>query len=318
MNQKTPEQVKNLESMSIQFHDALFRKILDEKTIISILSTTSNLDRQIIRLFYKKKFSNPIQQDIKCQLSSDLRDLTIDLFDLPYEYDARELHRALTLNKKEEKTIIEIIITRPRKHLILVQKIYKKFYNTSLKNDILKLSENNKELSQFSQFLITVLSSQRPTNQTIEINDAYNIAKDMIKDSIKQYGINVELFKKVFVEKSREDLILISRAFFDLYKKSLYESINQEISGKNKRLIKDILFAIITPAQYFAKKAYKAMKGAGTDENTLFRVIISRAEIDMDDIREYYFRDWNTDLRNDIDGDCSGAYGKILMNLSQK
>lgn len=313
MNQKTPEQVKNLESMSIQFHDALFRKKLDEKTIISILSTTSNFDRQIIRLFYKKKYSNPIQQDIKCQLSSDLRDLTIDLFDLPYEYDARELHRALTSTKKEEKTIIEIIITRPRTHLILVQKIYKKFYNTSLKNDILNL--NNKE---FSEFLIAILSSQRPTNQTIEINEAYNIAKDIIKNGIKQYGLNVELFKKVFVEKSREDLILISRAFFDLYKKNLYESINKEIEGKNKRIIKDILFAIITPAQYFAKKVYKSMKGAGTDENTLFRVIISRAEIDMDDIREYYFRDWNTDLRNDIDGDCSGAYGKILMNLSEK
>ena len=313
MNQKTPEQVKNLESMSIQFHDALFCKKLDEKTIISILSTTSNLDRQIIRLFYKKKYTNPIQLDIKCQLSSDLRDLAIDLFDLPYEYDARELHRALTSSKKEEKTIIEIIITRPRSHIVLVQKIYKKFYNTSLKNDILNL--NNKE---FSEFLIALLSSRRPSTQTIEINEAYNIAKDIIKNGIKQYGINVDLFKKVFVDKSREDLILISRAFFDLYKKSLYESVDKEISGKNKMIIKDILFGIITPAQYFAKKAYKAMKGPGTDENTLFRVIISRAEIDMDDIREYYFRDWNTDLRNDIDGDCSGAFGQILMNLSQK
>ena len=313
MNQKTPEQVKNLESMSIQFHDALFCKKLDEKTIISILSTTSNLDRQIIRLFYKKKYANPIQLDIKCQLSSDLRDLTIDLFDLPYEYDARELHRALTSSKKEEKTIIEIIITRPRSHIVLVQKNYKKFYNTSLKNDILNL--NNKE---FSEFLIALLSSQRPSTQTIEINEAYNIAKDIIKNGIKQYGINVDLFKKVFVDKSREDLILISRAFFDLYKKSLYESVDKEISGKNKMIIKDILFGLITPAQYFSKKAYKAMKGPGTDENTLFRVIISRTEIDMDDIREYYFRDWNTDLRNDIDGDCSGAFGQILMNLSQK
>ena len=38
----------------------------------------------------------------------------------------------------------------------------------------------------------------------------------------------------------------------------------------------------------------------------------------MDDIREYYFRDWNTDLKNDIEGDTSGAYGQILMNLSEK
>ena len=313
MNKKTQEEVKNLEQMSIKFHDSLYRKKIDEETIVSILSTTSNLDRQIIRLFYKKKFPNLIQKDIQTQLSGDFGKLVLNLFDLPYEYDARELHRSLTSFSKDEKAIIEIIITRPRSHLTLVQKIYKKFYNVSLKNDILTLSDKT-----FSEFLITILASNRPSGLTIKPNDAYNIAKDIIKNGIKQYGKNVNLFKQVFVDRSREDLIMISRAFYDLYKKNLYDVIDNEISGTNKKLIKDILFGLITPAQWFAKKAYKAMKGAGTDEKTLNRVIVSRAEIDMEDIRDYYFRDRNTDLRNDIDGDCSGAYGQLLMNLSEK
>ena len=313
MNKKTQEEVKNLEQMSIKFHDSLYRKKIDEETIVSILSTTSNLDRQIIRLFYKKKFPNLIQKDIQTQLSGDFGKLVLNLFDLPYEYDARELHRSLTSFSKDEKAIIEIIITRPRSHLTLVQKIYKKFYNVSLKNDILNLSDKT-----FSEFLITILASNRPSGLTLKPNDAYNIAKDIIKNGVKQYGKNVNLFKQVFVDRSREDLIMISRAFYDLYKKNLYDVIDNEISGTNKKLIKDILFGLITPAQWFAKKAYKAMKGAGTDEKTLNRVIVSRAEIDMEDIRDYYFRDRNTDLRNDIDGDCSGAYGQLLMNLSEK
>ena len=313
MNKKTQEEVKNLEQMSIKFHDSLYRKKIDEETIVSILSTTSNLDRQIIRLFYKKKFPNLIQKDIQTQLSGDFGKLVLNLFDLPYEYDARELHRSLTSFSKDEKAIIEIIITRPRSHLTLVQKIYKKFYNVSLKNDILNLSDKT-----FSEFLITILASNRPSGLTIKPNDAYNIAKDIIKSGVKQYGKNVNLFKQVFVDRSREDLIMISRAFYDLYKKNLYDVIDNEISGTNKKLIKDILFGLITPAQWFAKKVYKAMKGAGTDEKTLNRVIVSRAEIDMEDIRDYYFRDRNTDLRNDIDGDCSGAYGQLLMNLSEK
>ena len=313
MNKKTQEEVKNLEQMSIKFHDSLYRKKIDEETLVSILSTTSNLDRQIIRLFYKKKFPNLIQKDIQTQLSGDFGKLVLNLFDLPYEYDARELHRSLTSFSKDEKAIIEIIITRPRSHLTLVQKIYKKFYNVSLKNDILNLSDKT-----FSEFLITILASNRPSGLTIKPNDAYNIAKDIIKNGIKQYGKNVNLFKQVFVDRSREDLIMISRAFYDLYKKNLYDVIDNEISGTNKKLIKDILFGLITPAQWFAKKAYKAMKGAGTDDKTLIRVIVSRAEIDMEDIRDYYFRDRNTDLRNDIDGDCSGSYGQLLMNLSEK
>ena len=313
MSKKNSEERKNLESMSFKFHDSLFSKDFDDEAIVTILSNTTNLDRQYIRFYYKKKYGNSIQQDIKSQLNGDLKDLAIAMFDLPYEYDARELHRSLTSFTADDDTIIEIFVTRPRSHLILVQKIYKKFYNTTVRNDVMNLS--NKD---FSEFLIAILASDRPTEQTIKTEDAYNIAKDMVKNGIKQYGKNVNLFKQVFLKTSRQDLILISRAFNEYYKKNLYDTIDKEVSGRNKNLIKGLLFGVITPAQYFAKKAYKAMKGAGTDEDTLNRVIVSRAEIDMDDIREYYFRDWNTDLRNDIEGDTSGPYGQILMNLSEK
>jgi hypothetical protein len=311
MNQKTPQELKQLENLSNQFHDALFRE--DNDKLYQILSTTTNLDRQIIRRYYKKIYNIPIQTDIKSKLNSSLQEITLDLFDLSYEFDARELHRSLTSFMADDNAIIEIFVTRPKSHLDLIQKIYKKFYKNSIRDDIRKLKSK-----EFSEFLLTMLTIQRPTEQTISNNDAYNISKDIIKHGLKSYGTDVNLFKDVFLEKSRQDLILISRAFFELYKKSLYDSIESETSGRNSKLLKGILFGVITPAQWFAKKAYKAMKGPGTDTKTLFRVLISRAEFDMDDIRDYYFRDWNTDLRNDIDGDCSGAYGEILINLSEK
>ena len=311
MNQKSPQELKQLENMAIQFHDAIFRK--DEDKLYEILSTTTNLDRQIIRRYYKKTFNLPIQSDIKSQLSSSLKDITLDLFDLSYEFDARELHRSLTSFVADENTLIEIFVTRPKSHLDLIQKIYKKFYKNSIKDDIRKLKSK-----EFAQFLLVMLTNQRPTQKTISINDAYNIAKEIIKNGIKAYGTDINFFKVVFLEKSREDLIIISRAFFELYKKSLYDSIEAETSGRNRKLLKGILFGVITPAQWFAKKAFNAIQGLGTDENTLNRVMVSRAEIDMEEIREYYFKDRNNDIKNDIHGDTSGTYRKILINLSEK
>ncbi len=311
MNQKTPQELKQLENLSNQFNDALFRE--DENKLYQILSTTTNLDRQIIRRYYKKMYNVPIQTDIKSKLSSSLQEITLDLFDLSYEFDARELHRALTSFMADDNTIIEIFATRPKSHLDLIQKIYKKFYKNSIRDDIRKLKSK-----EFSEFLLTILTVQRPTEQTISNNDAYNISKDIIKHGLKTYGTDVNLFKDVFLEKSREDLILISRAFFELYKKSLYDSIESEASGRNAKLLKGILFGIITPAQWFAKKIFKSIDGLGTDEKTLNRVMVSRAEIDMDAIREYYFRDRKTDIKNDIHGDTSGTYRKILINLSEK
>lgn len=313
MNQKSSQDLKVLEMAAGQFHDAIFNKPISENVIVNILSNTTNLDRQIIRRYYKKIYNVPIQIHIKNKLSSSLKDITLDMFDTSYEFDARELHRSLTSFMADENTIIEIFVSRPKSHLDLTQKIYKKFYNTSLQSDIMKLKSQS-----FKDFLITMLNNSRPSQQTISINDAYNISKDIVKNGIKTYGKDVNLFKEVFVLKSREDLILICRAFLELYQKSLYDSIEADISGNNKKLLKGILFGVITPAQWFAKKAFKSIEGIGTDENTLNRVLVSRCEIDMDAIREYYFRERKTDFKNDIHGDTSGAYSQILINLSEK
>lgn len=313
MNQKTSEDLKELEKMTRRFHDALFYEPIYENVIIDILSKTTNLDRQIIRRYYQKIYNTPIQSDIKSKLSSSFKEITIDLFDLPYEYDARELHRSLTSLMADENAIIEIFVSRPKSHLDLIRKIYKKFYNKSLEDDILGL--NTKD---FAQFLLIILSTKRPTQQTITTNDAYNISKEIIKNGVKAYGSDQNLFKEVFVEKSREDLILICRAFYELYQKSLYDTIENELSGRNKKLLKGILFGTITPAQWFAKIAFKSMDGLGTNENTLNRVLVSRSEIDMEAIREYYFRDFSSEIKNDIHGDTSGAYRKVLLNLSIK
>ena len=79
----------------------------------------------------------------------------------------------------------------------------------------------NLDDKNFANFLLMILSSKCPKEKTLEINDAYNIAKGLDKNDIKEYGIKIDLFKEIFVDKSREDLILISRAYYDLYKKSL-------------------------------------------------------------------------------------------------
>ena len=309
----TDDEIKDLENKSIQFHDALFQKSIDENIIVDILSNTSNEERQIIRSCYKKKYNHPIQSDINSKLINKLKEITIDMFDTPYEYDARELHMALNSFTNDDNTIVEIFASRPKNHLDIVDIAYKNFYKISLREDVQK--QGSKE---YSQFLLAIMDFERPIDQTISGNDAYETAKELIKNGLKAYGTDVNLFKKVFVEKSREDLILISRAFYELNKKSLYDTIDTDVVGKNRRLLKGLLFAVITPAQWFAKKIYKSIQGFGGDMRTLFRVLISRSEIDMYAIRDYYFMDRNVDIRNDIENDTNGAYGQILVNLSLK
>ena len=308
-----PEEIKELENRTNEFHKALFEKTVDENIIVEILSNTTNEERQIIRSIYKKTYKHPIQNDINSQLTGKLREITIDMFDTPYEYDARELHTALNSFSNDDITVIEIFVSRPKSHLDIVDLAYKKFFKISLREDIQKQSSK-----EYSQFLLALMDFERPLEQTITGDEAYDSAKELIKNGLKVYGTDLNLFKKIFVEKSREDLILIARAYYELCKKSLYDAIESEVGGKNRKLLKGLLFAVITPAQWFAKKCCKTLQGQGGDNNTLVRILISRAEIDMYAIRDYYYMDTNHDIKNDIEDDTIGAYGQILVNLSLK
>lgn len=55
--------------------------------------------------------------------------------------------------------------------------------------------------------------------------------------------------------------------------------------------------------------------GLGTDEDSLTRVIVTRAEIDMMKVKEEYFNTNKTSLDSAVIDDTSGDYQDFLMTL---
>ena len=51
---------------------------------------------------------------------------------------------------------------------------------------------------------------------------------------------------------------------------------------------------------YYAQKLYKSMKGAGTDEHTLTRIMVSRSEIDMVQIKQKFHEKYGKTLASFI------------------
>ena len=123
------------------------------------------------------------------------------------------------------------------------------------------------------------------------------------------------IFKEVFVQSSPEELILIGRYYLKKTGNNMLDVIDQKLSGKTKTLLREILFNNIIPQELYAEKVYLAIKGLGTDNNLLNRVLVSRNEIDMDDIKEIYKQKYNVTMREDISGDTSGIYEKLCLYL---
>lgn len=59
----------------------------------------------------------------------------------------------------------------------------------------------------------------------------------------------------------------------------------------------------------------KAMKGLGTDDATLIRVIVTRTEIDLQYIKAEYLKKYKKTLNDAVHSETSGHYRAFLLSL---
>ena len=66
------------------------------------------------------------------------------------------------------------------------------------------------------------------------------------------------------------------------------QAIDKEFIEDSKKAFRTKVYATLLPSEYFATRIHEAMKGIGTKDHLLMRVLITRDEIDMQQIKKYY------------------------------
>ena len=94
--------------------------------------------------------------------------------------------------------------------------------------------------------------------------------------------------------------------------------MKKKTKSKNQSLLKEILYNNIIPHELFAEKIYSAIKGLGTDEETLIRSLISRSDLDIEAVKKIYQDKYDQEMKEDIMGDTSGAFQKLCLHLIQE
>ncbi|DBA13540.1 TPA: hypothetical protein GDO54_018651 [Pyxicephalus adspersus] len=102
---------------------------------------------------------------------------------------------------------------------------------------------------------------------------------------MKGLGTDEDTIMKILTSRSNDQRQQIAVAFKTLFGRDLVDDLKSELTGK----LEKVIVALMTPSKlYDALELRNAMKGAGTDDDTLIRVMVSRSEIDMLDIRKEY------------------------------
>lgn len=215
--------------------------------------------------------------------------------------------------KNDFEIVCEMLTSKTNEELKVIEKVYKLDTGNDLRNDILKEYKG-----VIGKNLILMLDTVRSTNSRLRKNECERLAKLLVEKDPKLWVEDEKIFKDIFLMKSPEELVLIARYFFNINKKNLIEVIDKNLKDKNKQLLKEILFNNIMPHELFAEKINSAIRGIGTNDEKLIRILVSRCEIDMPLIREIYEYKYKVPMKEDIAGDTSGIYQKLCGFLAGK
>ncbi|XP_010210630.1 PREDICTED: annexin A4, partial [Tinamus guttatus] len=164
-------------------------------------------------------------------------------------------------------------------------------------------------------FILLSLQGNRDEGTYVDGALAHQDAQKLYEAGEKKWGTDEAQFISILCTRNRSHLLRVFDEYRRIANKDIVDSIKSEMSGD----LEDALLAVVKctrnkPA-YFAERLYKSMKGLGTDDNTLIRVMVSRSEIDMLDIRREFLIMYGKSLYSFIKGDTSGDYKKVLLKL---
>ncbi|RZC03390.1 Annexin D5 [Glycine soja] len=165
------------------------------------------------------------------------------------------------------------------------------------------------------QLLLAYVSIPRYEGLELDHIIVQEDAKQLYKSGEKRIGTDEKMFIKIFSEKSGAHLAAVNSTYIASYGHSLEKAIKKETSGNFESALLTILRCATDPAMYFAKILRKSMKGVGTDDSRLIRVIVTRTEIDMQFIKIAYYKKYGKPLTHAVKSDTSGHYKDLLLNL---
>nr|XP_034981919.1 annexin A13 isoform X2 [Zootoca vivipara] len=282
----------------------------DEKVIIEILSNRSSDQRQQMKQKYQAIYGKDLGEVLKGELSGDFEKTALALLDQPCDYEARQLRKAIKGVGTDETVLIEILCTRVNQQILAIKSAYQRIFDRDLESDV-----KSDTSGSVRKILLSVLKASRDQGMETNENLAQKDAKDLYEAGEGCWGTDELAFNDVLAKRSYMQL----RATFEAYKhltgKDIEDAIKSETSGDLEKAYLTLVRCARDCQAYFATRLYESMKGAGTDEETLIRILVTRAEIDLQTIKERFQQMYSRSLAEAIRSETSGDFRKLLLSL---
>ncbi|KAL7868369.1 hypothetical protein SRHO_G00097530 [Serrasalmus rhombeus] len=285
----------------------------DKEAILDLVTSRNNAQRQEIRSAYKSLYGKDLIADLKYELTGKFERLIASLMLPPAYHDAKEIKDAIKGAGTDEKCLIEILASRTNEQIHSLVEAYKDAYGRDVEQDVIGDTSGH-----FKKMLIVLLQGTREEDGVVHADLVEEDAQALYAAGEEQWGTDEAIFIMLLGNRSVTHLQLVFDEYQKITEKSIEDSIKSELSGDFERLMLAVVQCIRSRSMFFAKRLYKSMKGLGTADNTLIRIMISRSEIDMLDIRECFRLRYDKSLHNMIEVPVAGEFFPEAAQIAYK
>lgn len=283
----------------------------DEKAIIDILANRTSDQRAHLPKQYKTMFGRDLVSDLKSELTGKFEDVVVAMMYTLPEFDARELRRAMQGAGTDESVLIEILCSRSNEEMKKIKKVYSEIFpGRDLESDI-----SSETSGHFKRVLISLVQANREDHAHFNQNDVLKDVQELMDAGENRWGTDEAKFNQILVSKARPYVAAVMLAYESQTGKPFEETLKSEMSGDLLESMLAITECIWDTPRYFARRLKKSMAGAGTADHQLIRIVVSRCEIDMGDIKQRFEEENGKTLEHWIEHDTSGDYKRMLLAL---
>lgn len=295
---------------AVDLHRAFKGFGCDSTTVINILAHRDARQRALIQQEYKAIFNQDLSRRVASELSGHhKRAMLLWILD-PVARDATILKQALTGDTTDLRAATEIICSRTPSQLQIIRQTYRARFGCYVEHDVTERTSGDHQ-----RLLLAYLTIPRYEGPEVDPSTVTLDARELYKAGERRLGTDERTFIRVFTERSRAHMASVASAYHHMYYRSLEKAVKSETSGNFGFGLLTILRCAESPARYFAKVLHKAMKGLGTSDSTLIRVVVTRAEFDMQHIKAEYHKMYKKSLADAIHSETSGNYRTFLLSL---